>query len=98
RHSIRLEDGARLTVVEISAGQGQYLLNTVAEIHVGRSANLTHIRLQDEAVSAFHVSTTYADVASGGTYDSFTLSLGSRLSRTEVRAQRSRLGSTAHLN
>jgi len=98
RHSIRLAKGAKLTVVEISAGQGKYLLNTVAEIHVAEGAHLTHIRLQDEAVTAFHVSTTYADVEAGGTYDSFTLNLGARLSRTEVRAQLSGAGAIAHLN
>ena len=38
RHSIRLGRGARLTLVEISAGQGTYLLNTVAEIHVAEGA------------------------------------------------------------
>jgi Fe-S cluster assembly protein SufD len=98
RHSLRLASGARLTVVEVSAGQGSYLLNTVAEIHVAAGAHLTHVRLQDEAVTAFHVSTTYAEVAAGGTYDSFTLNLGGRLSRTEVRAQLSGAGAAAHLN
>ena len=98
RHGIKLAKGARLTVMEVSAGQGRYLLNTVAEIHVAEGAHLTHIRLQDEAVTAFHVSTTYADVAAGGTYDSFTLNLGARLSRTEVRAQLSGAGAIAHLN
>ncbi|HBK07516.1 MAG TPA: Fe-S cluster assembly protein SufD, partial [Acetobacteraceae bacterium] len=98
RHSIRLAKGARLTVVEISAGHGAYLLNTVAEIHVAQGAHLTHIRLQDEADTAFHVSTTYADVETGGTYDSFTLNLGARLSRTEVHAQLSGPGAITHLN
>ncbi len=98
RHSIRLGKGASLTVVEISAGQGAYLLNTVAEIQVAEGAHLTHIRLQDEADTAFHVSTTYADVEAGGTYDSFTLNLGGRLSRTEVHTQLSGPGATAHLN
>ena len=98
RHSIRLADGASLTLLEISSGRGSYLLNTVAEIHIGEGAQLTHIRLQDEAMTAFHVSTTYADVAAGGTYDSFTLNLGARLSRTEVRAQLSGAGAVAHLN
>lgn len=98
RHSIRLAKGATLTVVEISAGKGRYLLNTVAEIHVAEGAHLTHIRLQDEAATAFHVSTTYADVATGGTYDSFTLNLGARLSRTEVRVQLSGSGAMVHLN
>ena len=98
RHSIRLAKGARLTVVEISAGEGQYLLNTVTEIHVAEGAHLTHIRLQDEAVTAFHVSTTYADIEASGTYDSFTLNLGARLSRTEVRTQLSGAGAIVHLN
>jgi Fe-S cluster assembly protein SufD len=79
-------------------GQGTYLLNTVAEIHVAEGATLTHIRLQDEAASAFHVSTTYADIEAGATYDSFTLNLGARLSRTEVHAQLTGKGGVAHLN
>ena len=98
RHSIRLGKGARLTLVEISVGQGTYLLNTVAEIHVAEGATLTHLRLQDEAASAFHVSTTYADVQAGATYDSFTLNIGARLSRTEVHAQLTGAGGAAHLN
>jgi Fe-S cluster assembly protein SufD len=98
RHSVRLAEGARLTLVEISAGNGAHLLNTVAEIHVAEGAHLTHIRLQDEAATAFHVSTTYADVAPKATYDSFTLNLGARLSRTEVHATLSGAGAVAHLN
>jgi Fe-S cluster assembly protein SufD len=54
--------------------------------------------MQDEAVTAFHVSTTYADIHASGTYDSFTLNLGARVSRTEVHAQLSGVGATAHLN
>lgn len=98
RHSIHLAAGARLTLVEISSGQGRYLLNTVAEIHVERGAHLTHIRLQNEATAAFHVSTSYVEVDAGGTYDSFTLNLGARLSRTEVHAQLNGSGAIAHLN
>src|SRR4051794_12798794 len=40
RHCIRLGENARLTLLEISAGQGAYLLNTVAEIHVADGAAL----------------------------------------------------------
>ena len=75
RHSIHLDENARLTLLEISAGQGTYLLNTVAEIHVAEGAHLTHIRLQQEAATAFHISTTYVNLEAGGTYDSFTLRL-----------------------
>jgi Fe-S cluster assembly protein SufD len=98
RHTIRLAPGARLTLVEMSAGAGRYFLNTVAEIHVAAGAHLTHVRLQDEATTAFHVSTTYADIDTSGTYDSFTLNLGAVLSRTEVHANLIGPGAVAHLN
>ncbi len=98
RHTIRLAPGARLTLVEMSAGAGRYFLNTVAEIHVAAGAHMTHIRLQDEATTAFHVSTTYAEIEANATYDSFTLNLGGALSRTEVRANLTGPGAIAHLN
>jgi Fe-S cluster assembly protein SufD len=98
RHTIRLADGARLTLVEVSAGDGTYLTNTLAEIHVGAGAHLTHVRVQLESLTGFHVSTAYADVAAGGVYDSFTLNLGGALSRTEVHAGLSGAGAVVHLN
>ena len=98
RHSIHLARGSRLTLVEISTGHGSYLLNTVAEIHVAEGAHLTHIRLQQEALGAFHISTSYVEVKAGGSYDSFTLTLGAGLSRTEVHASLAGTGATAHLN
>ncbi len=98
RHGIHLARNSRLTVFEISTGQGAYLLNTVAEIHVAEGARLTHIRLQQEATDAFHVSTSYVDVKAGGSYDSFTLTLGAALSRTEVHAGLAGAGATAQLN
>ena len=98
RHSLHLAPGSRLTIVEISTGQGVYLLNTVAEIHVAEGAHLTHVRLQQEALGAFHVSTSYVEVKAGGSYDSFTLTLGAGLSRTEVHATMAGVGAIAHLN
>lgn len=98
RHTIRLDAGAKLTLIEMSAGEGVYFLNTVAEIHVADGAHLTHIRLQDESLTAFHISTTYAEVAATATYDSFTLNIGARLCRTEVHATLAGEHATAHLN
>jgi Fe-S cluster assembly protein SufD len=91
-------EGARLTVVETSAGDAASLTNVVTEIHLAPGAHLTHVRVQQEAVSAFHVSTVYADVGAGGTYDSFALTLGGRLSRIEMHVDLNGAGATAHLN
>ena len=98
RHRISIGAGSRLTIIEVSIGAGNYLLNTVAEIHVEEGGHLTHIRLQHEAQTAFHLSTTYVGIAAGGTYHSFTLNLGAGLSRTEVHAHLNGAGATAHLN
>jgi Fe-S cluster assembly protein SufD len=98
RHSVRLGTDASLTLFEISVGDGVYLHDPVFEVSVGEGARLAHLRLQNEGESAFHVSTLYADIAAGGTYDSFALTLGARLARMEVHARLSGDGAAAHLN
>src|SRR5271154_6059896 len=98
RHVIRLGRGARLTLIEMSRGEGCYLQNPVTEIHVAEGAVLTHVRIQAEDVAAFHLATIYAAVAAGGTYDSFTLNIGARITRTEIHASLDGPGAVAHLN
>jgi Fe-S cluster assembly protein SufD len=98
RHVIRLEPGARLTLLELALGEGTYLHNPVSEIEVADNATLTHVRLQDESLTAYHLATLYVAVADGGTYDSFTLAQGSRLARAEIHTELTGPGATAHLN
>ena len=98
RHSIHLEEGARLTVVEVARGQGTYLHNAVTEALVAEDATLVHVRLQDEGGEAFHVNTTYAEIAARGTYDAFVLTLGGRLARTEIHARLLGAKGAVHLN
>ncbi len=97
-HAIRLGAGARLTLIEVFAGQGTYLNNPVLEASIGEGATLTHLRLQTEGPAAFHLSTLYADVMAGGTYDSFALVAGARLGRMEIHARLRGAGASAHLN
>jgi Fe-S cluster assembly protein SufD len=98
RHVVRLGRGARLTLIEIAAGEGVYLHNAVSEIVVSEGAALAHIRLQQEAERAFHFATLYVDVATRGTYDGFALNHGGRVARTEIHARLSGPGGVAHLN
>jgi len=98
RHMIRLGAGARLTLIEMSAGEGCYVHNPVSEIHVADGAVLTHVRIQSDGVEAFHLATIYAAVAAGGTYGSFTLNIGGRITRTEFHASLDGPGAIAHLN
>ena len=98
RHRIRLHPGARLTLIDVSIGRGTYLNNPVFDIEVAEGATLTHLRLQDDATDAFHLSSVRATVATRGTYDSFALTLGARLARMEVHAHLTGKHGAAHLN
>lgn len=98
RHTIRLGRGASLRLLEISAGAGVYLHNAVSEVHVGEDAHLMHVRLQDEALGSFHISTIYAELAARGTYDGFVLNLGAKLARSEIHARLAGAGAMLHLN
>ena len=97
-HGVTLGDNAKLTLLDIALGDGVYLNNPVLSVSVGKNATLTHLRLQQESLGAFHLSTVYADVAASGTYDSFALTLGARLARMEVHASLNGPQSSAHLN
>jgi len=98
RQMIRLEHGARLTLVELSSGEGRYVHNPVTEIHVADAATLTHVRIQTDSTDAFHLATIYTAVAASGTYDSFTLNIGGRIVRTEIHTALNGAGAVAHLN
>lgn len=98
RHTIDLAEGAALTLLDVAAGAGDYLSNVVVEARVGAGATLRHVRLQQESRAAVSVATVYADIAEGGTYDSFTLNLGARLARTEAHARLGGERAATHLN
>lgn len=98
RHRIRLAENARLTLVEIDRGTGTYWQNSVFEITLGAGARLQHFRLQQESVEAFHTVSLYADIAQDAAYEHFTLTLGAKLSRTEIEANLQGSHALAHLN
>lgn len=98
RHIMSMASGAKLTLLETSLGDGAYLHNPVTEIDIAAGATLTHIRLQDESLAAFHLSTLYVRVAGEGTYDSVVLNLGARTARTEIHADLAGPAAAVHLS
>ena len=100
RHLIRLGAGATLVIVErsLAADRPRYLHNPVFEIEVGEGATLTHGRMQQEAPLAFHLSTIYATIAAGGTYDNFTVAAGARIARNEIHAALTGPRAACHMN
>ncbi|MGK2739963.1 Fe-S cluster assembly protein SufD [Tepidicaulis sp. LMO-SS28] len=89
RHVLRLGEGAKAVLLETHVGQGGegYLANHVMETALGEGAELTHIKLQDEAKDALHIAAHRLALGAKSKYYGFTLTLGARLSRheTEIR-------------
>ncbi|MEO9190617.1 MAG: Fe-S cluster assembly protein SufD [Acetobacteraceae bacterium] len=96
RHVIRLGHGAKLTLIETIQGEGIYLHNAVFDVHLAEGAELSVFRLQDESSTAFHFSTTFAEIGAGARFDSFVLSLGARLARSELHARLTGADATVH--
>jgi Fe-S cluster assembly protein SufD len=80
-------DGARASVFETYLGVADraYWTNAVAEIVVGRDAEIAHVKLQREGEEGYHTGFSRVTVGRGGSYSGFVLSLGARLARTEIR-------------
>ncbi len=77
------EPGSECTLIEdsVSLGDSVYFNNMVTEIAVAENAQVTHIKLQREASSAFHIAHSGVTLARDGRYHSNTVMLGARLSR-----------------
>jgi len=100
RHLVRLGEGAKLVLIERSWGVGEsrYLHSPVLEFRVGAGAHVTHARLQQDGPAGIHLSTVFAEVGEGGTYDSFLLHAGAKLARAEAHVKLAGPRASAHLN
>lgn len=98
QHRIVLEDGASLTLYDVSAGEGHYIANPRFDIVVGKGATLRHVKAQRESLTATHLAIVSADVAEKGEYDSFTLNQGSSLARHEAVVTLGAPHAMAHVN
>ena len=86
RHVIVVDRHAKAAVVEsyVALADVEALTNTVTEVFVDDGATLTHTRIQREARSAFHVSTTEARQGRDSHFLQFTFQTGAALSRSNV--------------
>ncbi len=98
RHRVKLGQGAKLTLIELDKGEGTYWQNAVFEVEVAQGATFQHFRLQQESVEAFNTTFIHADIAGDASYEHFTLTVGSKISRTEIEANLLGQNALAHLN
>jgi len=89
RNLILAEANSKLTVVEsyISTTNTAYFTNAVTEIHAGDNANVEHVKVQDEAASAFHLATIAGEFGRASKVSVHSFALGAKLSRNNIRTK-----------
>ncbi|MEL6158939.1 MAG: Fe-S cluster assembly protein SufD [Cyanobacteria bacterium J06623_5] len=99
RSLVIAERHASLTLVETFLGSDEQARcnNSVTEIWLGEGAQVNHIRLQDEAQTAFHIGKTAVDQAANSRYQCTAIDLGAKLSRHHLEVYQSGPQTDTHL-
>ena len=86
RNMIVIDRNAKATVVEsyVALNDVTYFTNAVTEVVLGDGANLSHYKLQREALKAYHVGTIEVKQAKDSHYQSFSFAVGGSLARQNV--------------
>jgi len=86
RNLVVMDEGAEASVILSHAGSavGEYLSNSVTEISLAQNATLRLTILQEDAMEAANLSTTFVSVARDSVFESFTLSMGGRMTRNDT--------------
>lgn len=87
RNLIVAEEGSQATVIEsyVKTADAAYFTNAVTEIVAGDNANVEHVKVQDESLSAFHIAAIHATLGRASNVVSHSLALGSKLARNNIR-------------
>ncbi len=92
--------GARsqAAIVEHWTGTGTYFQNAVTEIAVEEGAVLSHSKLQQESIAAFHVQWLAVEQARASRFVSHNVALGASLARTDIEVVLAGEGAECELN
>ncbi|HEX6981823.1 MAG TPA: Fe-S cluster assembly protein SufD [Balneolaceae bacterium] len=80
-------EGSEITVVEdhVGLGDNKYFNLPVVEVSAGKEAYVKHTKVQRDSKEAIHIARTTAFVQKHANYESYTITLGAKLSRNEPR-------------
>ena len=94
------EAGAECTLIEqyVSLAETPYFTNAVTEIVAGPGSRVQHVKLQQEAKSAFHIAASVAVLDRDAFYASHTVTLGARISRQNLHVVQQAGGARAQID
>jgi Fe-S cluster assembly protein SufD len=89
RNLILAGANSRMTIIESYVGfsNSPTLTNTVTEVIADEHASVEHLKFQDESSEAFHIATIRGHFGRNSNVNLHSFALGSRLSRTHIRAK-----------
>jgi len=81
------DEKAEITLVEDHVGlaENKYFSVPVVEINLERDAYVKHTKIQRDSKQALHIARTAAHLKQHANYESYTITLGAKLSRNEPR-------------
>lgn len=93
-------DNSELTLVESYMGSapGVSFTNAVTEVVLGAGAKVTHVKLQSESETAFHIGSLHVEQGRDSRFASHLISLGGALARNEVSTTFAAQGGECILN
>jgi Fe-S cluster assembly protein SufD len=98
RNKVVLAEGSQATLIEHYVGltdEATYFTNVVTEVSLAKAAKLTHYKLQQESLNAFHIATLAATQAADSQWLTNNISLGAKLARNDIHSQL--LGEQSHV-
>lgn len=100
RNLIVAKNNSRVTILERHLGldDGVYLANHATEVTVEDGSRVRHLRSFEDSEAAFNLSAVKAQVGRNSAYESFVLSLGGKLVRSEIDVSLNAPGSETKLN
>ncbi|MCH9755902.1 MAG: Fe-S cluster assembly protein SufD [Gammaproteobacteria bacterium] len=89
RHLLVADTRSSLQVIETyeSNLDTPYFTNTMTEVMVGSHAEISHLKIQREGPSAFHVGEVAVKQAANSRFESHSLSLGASLARSDTTVE-----------
>lgn len=89
RNVIVMAENSQATVIEHYAtlSDAMSLTNVVSEVVLSNDAELNHYKLQQESSNAYHIATLAATQGVGSRWNTSSIALGGKLSRTDVHSK-----------
>lgn len=100
RNLFVIGEQSRVTIIEryTGIGNGSYFTNAVTELIAGAESVIEHDKLQDESLSAYHLSHTHASLSRSAQYYSNVVALGGQIARNTIVAALNGEGADCTLN